>query len=293
MTLQNHPIADVMPILTGKELKNLAADIAAHGIRNPIVLFEGKVLDGRNRLRAAKMARVTPKPENFKDFEGTWEEAVDFAYSENITRRHLSVDQCAMLGAKLHALKVGRPAKSEGETVSMETNSLSKIAEKVGVSRASVARAKRILDQGVPEVAHAVEAGEVGVRAASDIVVLPPEQQREVVAGGRDKVVEVAAELRSRPPAERRDLNPAQAATRRSRRTIAALNGLVAAVRRVEEANEFLAERDVDLNDTQIAAIRSAAQRLRTGADWLDTLLDGGTVNDEALAEWMRGKDAA
>jgi hypothetical protein len=50
--LTPHPLADMFPLIDGEDFQSLVEDIAANGIRVPIMLYEGKVLDGRNRLRA-------------------------------------------------------------------------------------------------------------------------------------------------------------------------------------------------------------------------------------------------
>jgi len=45
--VQFHELADVFPLLSEAELDSLTEDIRQHGLREPIVLYQGKVLDGR------------------------------------------------------------------------------------------------------------------------------------------------------------------------------------------------------------------------------------------------------
>lgn len=54
-TIEFHPIANIFPMLPDRELQELAVDIRKHGLLTPILLFEDKVLDGRNRARACEM----------------------------------------------------------------------------------------------------------------------------------------------------------------------------------------------------------------------------------------------
>jgi hypothetical protein len=57
---------------------NLIEDIRAHGLLDPIVLFEKRILDGRSRDAACKSASVVQR---YVEFEGTREEALMFVVS--------------------------------------------------------------------------------------------------------------------------------------------------------------------------------------------------------------------
>lgn len=86
--LEVHPAAAFYPLLNGAKLEALVISMRERGFdpNHPIVLFEGKILDGRNRSIAAETAGVEPV---FKNWEGTDEEAFEFAWQENGPRRHL------------------------------------------------------------------------------------------------------------------------------------------------------------------------------------------------------------
>ena len=52
--VQWHPYADLFPWIEGPAFDDLKADIAENGVLEPIVFFEGQILDGRNRYMAAR-----------------------------------------------------------------------------------------------------------------------------------------------------------------------------------------------------------------------------------------------
>jgi hypothetical protein len=104
-TLQFHPLADIFPLMEGEEFDELVADIKAHGLREDIVLYQDKILDGRNRYRACLAAGVDPEFVPLKtmipEIEVDTDIAVAYVISKNIHRRHLTAEQKRDLVAKL------------------------------------------------------------------------------------------------------------------------------------------------------------------------------------------------
>jgi len=95
-----HPVADLFPMLADDELAELAEDIAARGLLQPIVLDpDGRLLDGRNRLAACEKASVEPK---FAIFDG--DDPDGYALTVNITRRHLTTGARAILAEQARRL---------------------------------------------------------------------------------------------------------------------------------------------------------------------------------------------
>ena len=62
-----HELAMLFPKMEGEPFDELVADIKENGLRDPIVLQDGKILDGRNRFLACEAAGVKPE---FKTYEG-------------------------------------------------------------------------------------------------------------------------------------------------------------------------------------------------------------------------------
>ena len=79
-------------MMSNEEFQALKTDMQANGLREPIYTFEGKVLDGRNRLNACQELGITP---SYKEWHGSFEQAIQFVWSENFNRRHLTSSQKA------------------------------------------------------------------------------------------------------------------------------------------------------------------------------------------------------
>ena len=61
--LDFHPAAALFPFMEvdGPEFGELVADVLEHGLLQPIVLHDGRILDGRNRYRACQHAGIEPR----------------------------------------------------------------------------------------------------------------------------------------------------------------------------------------------------------------------------------------
>ncbi len=96
-----HPAAELFPLLTGDDLARLASDIAQNGLLEPIVVFDGLLLDGRNRRRACEMAGVEPR---YVEWHGEGGSPVAFVAARNLHRRHLTESQRAAIAAQVKGL---------------------------------------------------------------------------------------------------------------------------------------------------------------------------------------------
>jgi ParB-like chromosome segregation protein Spo0J len=85
-----HPLATLFRLMDEPELEALKASIHANGIREPIRLYEGRILDGRNRHRAALEVGYVFKADDFVEFIGTTAEAEAYVLDTNASRRQMS-----------------------------------------------------------------------------------------------------------------------------------------------------------------------------------------------------------
>ena len=175
-----------MPSADADELQSLADDIRAHGLLDPIVLFENRILDGRNRAAACESASLTPR---YVEFEGTREEALMFVVSHNLKRRHLTKQAVAdtLVDAEdfnLH-YELGEPAASTDIKMSAQkpkTASSRELAKAAGgvVSREMINATRKVKEKAEPELREAVKRGRIGVQDAAKVADLPPERQKAI-----------------------------------------------------------------------------------------------------------------
>jgi ParB-like chromosome segregation protein Spo0J len=92
--LRFHPLADIFPLMEGAEFDELVEDIKKNGLQQYIILYDGQVLDGRNRVRACLAAGWDPFAIREMCLNGdNWiDDPAAYVISVNIRRRHLNAE---------------------------------------------------------------------------------------------------------------------------------------------------------------------------------------------------------
>lgn len=165
--IPSHPAAALFPLMDGNDLNRLVADIRENGLTEPIMLIDGHVLDGRNRLRACELAGVEPR---FVEWQQNGVSPVSWAVRRNLEWRHLTNGQKAALALdllpQLEADARDRQRGGQGgvllstETDEAKGTATEKAAELVGLGRTTIVEAKAIQDRD-PEIINRMRAGEI------------------------------------------------------------------------------------------------------------------------------------
>ncbi len=204
-TYTAHPLAEIFPMIDpeSKDYGSLLGSISVFGVLEPIVLTRDmRVLDGRNRLRAAcesvhaDDAEKAPKFVFFDqlpiDHELVTER--DYVASKNLSRRHLTDEQKAAAVALLfrghteranEARKDGlrrgtqAPKSRRGEITPTEKpteRTRDKVQREAGVSEHKARQALAVAEAD-PELAKKVVAGDVSLKDAAKQVGRAPKRR--------------------------------------------------------------------------------------------------------------------
>lgn len=176
MEYELHPLCVLFPRMVDDAFIKLTADIKANGLREPIILHDGMILDGGNRYRACIQAGVEPR---FTEFQGG--DPISFVLSANFHRRHLSAGQQAAVvsamqnweAAAAHGGQRRTKADDPDQSASLApcsepATSLSTATDRAKASGASL-RTQKMADKVAkadPDLAVKVAHGEVSLPEA-------------------------------------------------------------------------------------------------------------------------------
>lgn len=198
-----HEAAEIWP-LEEETINELAKDLKLHGQYMPIILYKGKILDGRRRYLACKRAKIQPE---FK--EVNTDDPIALSLSYNKHRRHSSSKQIAAAVLRATALyeQYAAEAKERQKEKSKEGGKLAgkgrplgvpprggkpkptprhptsdkKLGEALGVGERTVSRVRAVQAKGVPVLVEAMQKGTISPTKANEIAKLPKEKQKETL----------------------------------------------------------------------------------------------------------------
>lgn len=178
-----HPLADAFPLIEGQDFEDLVSDIDKNGQLHPIVRFEGKILDGRNRYKACQRLGIKA---HMTEYFGA--DPVGYVVSENMRRRHLTPAQLAVAAEKLATAMEGRPRKtspaggSGGNGEAPKPTTIDDAARLTGASPTAISRVRTVRKRGTEEVVKAMEEGTLTPTAADNLAKLPKGRQDEIMS---------------------------------------------------------------------------------------------------------------
>lgn len=189
-----HPACLAFPLLPEAELKELAADIKLRGLLNPVVLYQGKVLDGRNRLAACEKAGVEPR---FVEWEGEGS-PTEWVIATNLIRRQLTASQRAVVAVDLlpvlerEAKERQRRSRGRGKKGGKElpANSgkgkASQVAARIAKTNRQYVQDAKAIKESAPEVLEKIRAGELTIPEGKRLAGLPVAEREQVIKGERE-----------------------------------------------------------------------------------------------------------
>ncbi len=188
-----HEVANVFPLMEGEDFDQLVEDIRANGLREAIILHEGRIIDGRNRYRACLAAEVEPCFVTWIE-EGS---VIDYIVSLNLHRRHLTPSQRAVVAldllplyeeeARQRQLDLAGTRPNTGfdreiddlREIIPEGRARDKVAGKIGANPHYVSDIKSIAAKS-PELIDQIRQGQMSI----------PEAMREIAKAKREEKIE-------------------------------------------------------------------------------------------------------
>lgn len=202
MAHEIHPAAFILPELTPEEWLALRDSIQAHGMLEPILLYQGLIIDGRARIHACEQLGIEPHfadavvPINPQD---DVPDDIRFVVETNLPHRNLSVAQrvaCALeLRPGMHEAAIARRGR-HGKGITNENKhergiTAVKLAELFGVARNSYERAVRI-QKAKPSLIPRMKAGEIpSIDAAMREAGVGGSRRRRWVASREDNFYDI------------------------------------------------------------------------------------------------------
>lgn len=195
---QRHELGAVFHDMSISEFASLKRDIQNNGQLHPIILYQGKILDGWHRFRACCDLDIDPRSEPLP----AGADPLHYSLSTNVERRQSKPSQLTIALVEIWiAQELAEMSNEEGRSASPLSAALASISSKVkltkatlakfaGVSERLVQQARRVVIDGAPKIVAAVKAGSLSLERAVQMVKTPIENQQEALEAHRETAAE-------------------------------------------------------------------------------------------------------
>lgn len=201
MAYKQHPLSAAYPAMQANEYRALLDSITEIGVQSPITLYEGQVIDGWHRYRAATELGMECPTVELGDVDPR-----DFAKSQG-ARRNITASQNALAITAIYAWRpIGKPVSSNSAVTAELPKTTKQLAAIAGVGTRTIEQAKAVHAGGVQAVQDAVKTGAVSVETAAAVAKLPAKEQKKIAAQGPEamraaaKPAPVAEPVSEAPP---------------------------------------------------------------------------------------------
>jgi DNA modification methylase len=169
-------LESLIPPLSSEEFKQLERNVLEEGIREPLITWNGILIDGHNRYRIAQEHDM-----NYETLEKEFENinrVKEWMINNQFGRRNLSNYQRSVLALQLEDVfkekakenyiqNVGRPSKSEQISAPIKPiETRQEIAKVANVSHDTIAKVKKIEAVATPEVKARLNTGTMSINEA-------------------------------------------------------------------------------------------------------------------------------
>jgi hypothetical protein len=162
--LEPHPLSKLVPPMSPEEFDALVDSVRDNGLIDPIITYEDKILDGRNREEACAVAGVEARFESLPEGQ----DPVAFVLAKNAHRRNLTAGRKAVMADRLANFSHGGDRKSgRGQDAEMQ---LDEVARLVAVSKRSIGTVRALKKAEQWELYRLVELGKITLNTAATLM---------------------------------------------------------------------------------------------------------------------------
>ncbi|MEO5330364.1 MAG: ParB N-terminal domain-containing protein [Magnetococcus sp. THC-1_WYH] len=191
------------------DISSLAESIESLGLLQPVGIDEhNHLVFGQRRLEACRTLGWQAIPVRVINVP-----AIMAEHDENEVRKDFTPTERVAIGEEMEEFLGNRQGqRTDKERIQLPQNfaevepraETREIAAKhAGFgNRTTYEQAKSVINQGIPELAQAMDTGIVSVAAAATLAKLPPEEQKNVVSGGKDAALERVRKIRETKKAD-------------------------------------------------------------------------------------------